>query len=87
MGCFVMHKHIREPSARGMVHALCEVIERNAMACSTMPAAMQETRSLDLRTVEESECRRHLDLYDRAGVAVGVWDATCRVRVPMRDSQ
>ena len=66
-----------------LVHALCEVIERDAIVLlRMMPVAEQDTRHIDLRTVEDPECRRHLDLYDRAGVAVGVWDATSDIGVP-----
>ena len=86
MGCFVMSSNglaSGNHPLEALVHALCEVIERDAIVLlRTMPAAMQETRYLDLRTVEDPECRRHLDLYDRAGVAVGVWDATSDIGVP-----
>lgn len=66
-----------------LCHGLCEVIERDA---STLweaggPAARERTR-LDLGTVDDPACRSVLDRYDRAGIAVAVWEITSDAGVP-----
>ncbi len=64
-------------------HALCEVIERdaNALWLARPPGVQQRTR-VDLATVDDPACREALDLYERAGIAVAVWDLTSDLGVP-----
>lgn len=61
-------------------HGICEVIERDATTLWYLrPAPEQEGRRIDLDTVDDPGCREVLDKYERAGIAVGVWDATTDV--------
>jgi ribosomal protein S12 methylthiotransferase accessory factor len=63
-------------------HGICEVIERDATTLwSLLPTAEQERRRIDLDTVDDPGCREVLDKFDRAGIAVGVWDATTDVGI------
>jgi ribosomal protein S12 methylthiotransferase accessory factor len=63
-------------------HALSEVIERDAMALlAHRSAEAQDALRVDIRTIADHECRRLLDLFDRAGVLVGVWDGTSDVGI------
>ena len=65
------------------VHAICEVIERDAAA--VWQAGSEEDRAatrIDLDTVVDADCRLILDLYARAGVSVTVMDMTSDVGVP-----
>src|SRR5206468_10053393 len=58
-------------------HAICEVVERDATTLWLLMAEEeQDERRLDLDTVDDPGCREVLDKYERAGVAVGVWDTT-----------
>jgi ribosomal protein S12 methylthiotransferase accessory factor len=66
-----------------LCHGLCEVIERDASTLWEMggPATRARTR-VDLGTVDDPACRSVLARYDRAGVAVAVWETTSDVAVP-----
>jgi len=84
-GCFVLSSnglasgnHLYEAA----IHGLCEVIERDAatILLSTSPE-QQQSRQLDLQTVSDPTCLRLLSLYERAGVAVAVWDMTTDVGI------
>ena len=58
-------------------HALCELIERDAIALLALqPAGRREAARLDLETVDDAGCREILDRLAAAGLAVAVWDAT-----------
>jgi YcaO-like protein with predicted kinase domain len=61
-------------------HALGEIIERDATArFAALPAAEQDLRRLDLRTVDHADGCAVLERFDRAGVDVAVWDQTSHV--------
>jgi ribosomal protein S12 methylthiotransferase accessory factor len=63
-------------------HALCEVVERDASArFAAMSAEAREARRLDLRTIDDADCRSVLERYRRARVDVAVWDITSHVGV------
>lgn len=85
-GCFPVNSnglasgnHLLE----ALCHGLAELIERDAATLWEIsgPAARARTR-LDLRTIDDPACRSVLDLYERAGVAVAVWEITSDVAVP-----
>lgn len=64
-------------------HAICEVIERDATTLwNLLPDAEQLATRLDLATVDDPGCRQALDQFDRADVAVGVWETTSDVGIP-----
>ena len=56
------------------IHALCEVIERDALA--VLEARGRGGRRLDPASVEDARARRALDMVAGAGLAVALWDAT-----------
>ena len=64
-------------------HALCELVERDAVRLWQLRggAARTETR-LDPSTVDDAGCCAVWEAFLRAGMAVGVWDATSDVGIP-----
>lgn len=64
------------------LHALCELIERDALTVFRARGLVQGDRRLDLATVDDRACRNALGRYDRAEVDVAVWDATSDVGIP-----
>lgn len=67
-----------------VLHGLYEVIERDAVALwhAAGPAHRRRTR-LSLDSVEDPLCRDLLDRFERAGIAVGVWDASSEIGLPV----
>jgi YcaO-like protein with predicted kinase domain len=65
-------------------HALCEVVERDALALwSERGAADRASRRIDLNTVDDPGCRRLLDAYEAARVGVVLSDLTSDVGLPV----
>ena len=65
-------------------HGLFEVVERDASTLFRLRRrAGHPVRRLNLDTVADPGCRDALARFDRAGVAVGVWDATSDVGIPV----
>jgi len=61
-------------------HGICEVVERDATTLySLLSPSQQDARRIDLDTVDDPGCREVLEKYERAGIAVGVWDETTDV--------
>lgn len=70
--------------AEATVHALSEIIERDALTLWWAPAKPDYVRSMvDLASVTDPTCRRLLDLIDAAGLDVFVWDVTSDLGVPV----
>jgi ribosomal protein S12 methylthiotransferase accessory factor len=67
-----------------IVHGLYEVIERDAIAVwhAGGKDRRRQTR-VDRATIDDPDCLELLARFDRAGVAVGVWDATSDIGVPV----
>lgn len=67
-----------------VLHGLYEVIERDAVALwrAAGPGRRRQTR-LALETVDDPACRELLARFDRAGIAVGVWDASSELGMPV----
>lgn len=66
-----------------ILHAVCEVIERDATTLWVLrDPPDQERRRIDLRSIDDPGCRDLLGLYERAGIAVSVWDTTSDVGIP-----
>jgi YcaO-like protein with predicted kinase domain len=64
-------------------HAVCEVIERDALALWDARGENQRReRRVALETVDDPGCRELLDRYERAGVDVAVWEMTTDVGLP-----
>jgi YcaO-like protein with predicted kinase domain len=64
-------------------HGICEVVERDATTLWFLqePEGQARTR-LDLDTVDDPACCEALRRFERAGVAVGVWEITSDVGLP-----
>ncbi|HSB73936.1 MAG TPA: YcaO-like family protein, partial [Candidatus Methylomirabilis sp.] len=64
-------------------HGICEVVERDAATLwCHLPRESQDRTRVDLQSVEDGACREMLDRFTRAGVAVGVWEATADTGFP-----
>jgi YcaO-like protein with predicted kinase domain len=67
-----------------IVHGLYEVIERDAIALwHAGGSARRRTTRVDLSSIDDADCRGLLDRFARAGVAVGVWNATSDIGLPV----
>ncbi len=64
-----------------IVHALCEVIERDATTLWFQREQPPETR-VDPATVDDAGCRALLDRYAAADVQVAIWETTTDVGIP-----
>jgi len=63
-------------------HAICELIERDADSLwKARGKPGQAATRLDLDTVDDPACRDLLDRFERAGIAVAVWDTTADLGV------
>ena len=84
-GCFLTTSnglasgnHIDE----AIVHGLCEVVERDAVTLFGFRSAdEQHAAQVALDSISDPDCVDLLERFERAGVAVGVWDATSDVEV------
>ena len=67
-----------------LAHALCELIERDAMSLfHGRDADWRAGLRVELDTVEDTDCRDMLRKLGDAGVDVAVWDVTSDVGVPV----
>jgi YcaO-like protein with predicted kinase domain len=65
-------------------HALCEVIERDAITLwNDTPAAARAEREIDPATVDDPGCRELLEAFDLAAVGVRMADLTTDVELPV----
>jgi ribosomal protein S12 methylthiotransferase accessory factor len=86
-GCFVMSSnglasgnHVLE----ARLHGLCEVVERDAITLLRhAPETERAARKLELASVSEPSLVDLLERFARAGLVVGVWDATSDIGVPV----
>jgi len=66
-----------------VVHALCEVIERDSIVgFDELAPAVSATRKVDHATIDDPDCRQLIKLFDQAGVELVVWDMTSDLAVP-----
>lgn len=85
-GCFPLGSnglasgnHLLESS----VHAICEVIERDAYALWQYRSVEDRSvRRVDLETVDDQGCRWVIDRLHEAGLLVALWDISTDVDVP-----
>ncbi len=67
-----------------LLHALCELIERDAVArLAALPAAALDARRIELASIAHGPARDVLERFARAGLGVEVLDATSDVGVPV----
>ncbi len=57
-------------------HGLCEVIERDASTLWRLSGEARDRRAVDPDTVTDPACRRVLDCFAAADLAVRIWDTT-----------
>jgi YcaO-like protein with predicted kinase domain len=64
-------------------HAICEVVERDAATLWHLldEPSLHATR-IDLDTVDDPDCRQLMDKFERADIAVAVWETTSDVGLP-----
>jgi ribosomal protein S12 methylthiotransferase accessory factor len=64
-------------------HGICEVAERDAASIWTRRTREEQHRArVDPASIDPEECRQVLALYERAGIAVAVWEMTSDVGIP-----
>ena len=84
-GCFSMSSNglaSGNHPLEAIAHGLSEVIERDANAVfHARGATGRERARLDLSTVDDAPCRSVLDAFDRASIAVAVWETTTDIGV------
>ena len=69
--------------AEALSHALCEVVERDATTLWHLRSAKERARTrMAIDTIDEPQCRQVLEAFERAAVAVAVWETTSDVGVP-----
>jgi YcaO-like protein with predicted kinase domain len=85
-GCFVASSNglaSGNHPLEAISHGICEVVERDAASIWTRrPAEAQHQARVDLAGIDSEECRQVLALYERAGIAVAVWEMTSDVGIP-----
>lgn len=70
-------------SMEAICHAICEVIERDAVALWTqLDSAKRQLLRIDLKTISDENCLGMLQKFEDAGIDVAVWDATSDLGVP-----
>lgn len=84
-GCFVMSSNGLSSGnhpLEAISHGLCEVIERDAAALwELLDEADRNSRKLDNDSIDDARCRALLELYERAGIGVAIWDITSDIGV------
>lgn len=70
--------------AEAALHALCELIERDALTLWRLAGAEARAATvLDPESIDSTPCRTLLAHYARAGLDVGLWDVTSDLGVPV----
>jgi ribosomal protein S12 methylthiotransferase accessory factor len=68
--------------AEAILHGLCEVVERDALALwNYAPAAQQTGRRLDLESVDHQANKDLLGRFQQAGITPIVWDVTSDIGI------
>jgi YcaO-like protein with predicted kinase domain len=64
--------------------AICELVERDAVALWSASGIRARTqRALDIGSVDDPDCRALLAKYDRARIAVRLWNVTTDIGIPV----
>jgi YcaO-like protein with predicted kinase domain len=62
--------------------AICELIERDAVAVwGALGVRAKAQRALDIASIEDPDCRALLAKYDKAGIAVRLWNVTTDIGI------
>lgn len=62
-------------------HGVCEVMERDAFTLWSTSGDVRDRRAIDPSSVADPDCRRLLDLFAEAELAVRIWETTSDVGV------
>jgi ribosomal protein S12 methylthiotransferase accessory factor len=62
-------------------HGLCEVVERDASTLWRLSGDARDRRVIEQASVTDPECRRLLDRFSAADLAVRIWDTTSDVGI------
>jgi ribosomal protein S12 methylthiotransferase accessory factor len=64
-------------------HGICEIVERDAMTLwgARGSSVLEDTR-VNLASIDDERCREVLDKFERAGLAVAVWEITSDIGIP-----
>ncbi|HEX4473566.1 MAG TPA: YcaO-like family protein [Polyangiaceae bacterium] len=85
-GCFVRSTNglaSGNTGAEAVLHGLCEVVERDALALfAARSAEFRDAGRLDLDTVADATCREALARFDRAEFSAFAWNVTSDVGIP-----
>jgi YcaO-like protein with predicted kinase domain len=66
-----------------LMAAVCELIERDAIALwNAREIGARALHSLDLASIDDPDCCTMLGMYQRAGIAVRVWNVTTEIGIP-----
>jgi ribosomal protein S12 methylthiotransferase accessory factor len=65
-----------------LVHALCELIERDALVKLDHDFLSRPESRINLETVDDPNCREILARFRNANLSVAVWDITSNIRIP-----
>ena len=85
-GCFPLTSnglasgnHILEATC----HAICELVERDATALWNILGTEEKRKTrLDLESIDDPQCLQLLEAFEKAKVAVGVWETTSDIGIP-----
>jgi YcaO-like protein with predicted kinase domain len=62
--------------------AICELVERDAVAVwSALGIRAKAERALDIASIDNPDCRALLAKYDKAGIAVRLWNVTTDIGI------
>ena len=62
--------------------AICELVERDAVALwAAFPAYEKARRALDIASIDDPDCLALLAKYERAGIAVRLWNVTTEIGI------
>ncbi|MGF1729063.1 YcaO-like family protein [Photobacterium kasasachensis] len=87
-GTFVMSSNglaSGNSTEEAIVHGLCEVIERDALALWRVEKdhlSQQDTRLLKLDTVDDLDCLSVIKKYQAADIDIQIWDITSDIGLP-----
>jgi ribosomal protein S12 methylthiotransferase accessory factor len=65
-----------------LVHAIAEVIERDAVTLWRQEPSRHPERRIDLASINDADCRDVLAHFEQAKVALAVWDITTDIGAP-----
>ena len=62
--------------------AICELVERDAIAlCNVLGISSKGPAASDIASVDDPDCRLLLARYEKAGIAVRLWDVTTDIGI------